>query len=244
LLALVLALVWSPIRRPSEAGQRGSSGRGKLQRAVIALALCACAWTLLPQGARERLGSVTNLSSDYNTDLSYRGGRGNIWRRDVLAALQRPIGYGADTAGAVDGFFGGQYRAPHNSLLQVFVELGALGALLWIRLFLLGWRCLTPLPSQEPPATGPPVEEWREQMVLAHAMRLSLLTLFVAGFFLTQAYSLVLMEFLAVCAAATAVFGTYDRKLLARNPARRTAVAGDVSRLTRHPPRRPSRRAP
>jgi O-Antigen ligase len=243
LLALVLALVWSPIRRPPEAGRRGGSGRGRLQRAVVALALCTLAWTLLPQGARERLGSVTNLSSDYNADLNYRGGRANIWRRDALAGLQRPIGYGVATSPAVDGFNGGQYRAPHNSLVQIFVELGAVGVLLWIRLFLLGWRCLTPSAGADRPATGPPEEEWGEQMVLAHAMRLSLFTLFVSGFFLSQGYSLVLWQLLAVCAAATVVFGTYDRKLFARNPARRTMVATSTSRMTRQAPRPPSRSA-
>jgi O-Antigen ligase len=244
LLALVLALIWSPIRRPHEVGRRGGSSRGRLQRALVAVVLCVISWTLLPHGARERLASVTNLSSDYNANMNYRGGRANIWRRDVVAALERPIGYGVATSATVDGINGGQYRAPHSSLVQIFVELGVLGLLLWVRLFLLGWRCLIPSAGSDHPATGPPDEEWREQVVLAHAMRLSLFTLFVAGLFLSQAYALVLWQLLAACAAATVIFGTYDRRLFARNPARRAVAGTTTSRLPRQSPPRASRSTP
>jgi len=185
---------------------------GVLRRALAALAVATAVWTLLPHDARERLGSVVSLGSDYNADLSNRSSRAAIWKRNIVAGLERPIGYGIDTFPAVDGLNGGRYKAAHNSVIQVFVELGVIGVALWLRVWLLSWRCVSP-PAEPPAPTGPPRDEWRKQVVLAHAVRLALLTLFIAGFFLSADFSAVLWQLFAACAAMTAIFGTYGKGL-------------------------------
>jgi len=152
LIAVALALVWRPLRSPEPVENLRRSRSGILRRALVALALAAVVWTLLPPSARERLGSVTSLSSDYNTDLKIKGSRAAIWKRSTIAALKRPIGYGIDTFASVDGANGGQYRAAHNSAVEVLVELGVLGLILWLRLFWLSWRGITP--PAKPPAGG------------------------------------------------------------------------------------------
>ena len=55
---------------------------------------------------------------------------------------RRPVGYGVDTFQMVDMRMGGKFRAPHNSYLEVLVELGFLGLLLFIRMYVLSWRAL------------------------------------------------------------------------------------------------------
>jgi len=202
-----------------------------LARALVALALAAVVWTLLPSSARERLGSVVSLSSDYNTDLKIKGSRAAIWKRSTLAALKRPIGYGIDTFSAVDGANGGQYRAAHNSAVEVLVELGVLGLVLWLRLFWLGWRGITP-PAMAPPESGPRRNNWREQVVMAHAVRLSLFGLFIAGFFLSQDFSTVLWQLFAVCAAMTVIFGTYAKPVKQGMPVPHKAHVSRVSSST------------
>src|SRR6185503_1981035 len=72
------------------------------------------------------MATMLNLGSDYNTDLSNKEGRFSVWERNAGAAIQRPFGYGLNTFSYVDNMYGGTYKAPHNSLLQVWVELGSL----------------------------------------------------------------------------------------------------------------------
>jgi O-antigen ligase len=237
LLGVGLALVWRPLRLPEPVENLRRSRLGLWRRALAAVALATVVWALLPPAARERLGSVTSLSSDYSADLSIRGSRAAIWKRNTIAALKRPIGYGIDTFSAVDGYYGGQYRAAHNSVIEVLVELGVIGLLLWLRLFLLSWRRITP-PAKPPAESGPPRDNWREQVVMAHAVRLALLGLFIAGFFLSQDFSIVLWQLFAVCAAMTVIFGTHA-KGLKRETSMRPGV--QVSRVSPNAPARSRR---
>jgi O-antigen ligase len=221
LAAIVIALVLKPLRRPAAAARPRFLG-GVLPRALLAALLSVTAWTQLPADAQHRLGLLFSLKDDYNTNLSEEGGRSAIWKRNVIAGLKRPIGYGVETFEFVDYKSGGRYKAAHNSVIEVFVELGVLGLVLWLRLWFLSWRSLAPPASavdeSESAAAG---QRRREQVVMAQALRLSLIALFIAGFFLSQAYSLILWQLFAVCAAIGVLFGTHAKAVAARPNLRR-----------------------
>jgi hypothetical protein len=207
LAAIMALLVWNPLRLPAvNAGARARSGL--VPRALLAVLLSLTVWTQLPADAQHRLGLLFSLQNDYNTNLSEQSGRYSIWLRNVVAGLERPIGYGVASFEFVDGSTGGRYKAPHNSVIEVFVELGFLGLVLWLRLWLLSWRSLAP-----PLAVSATVEsaaaqrQRREQSVFMHALRISLVALFIGGFFLSQAYSLIFWQLCAVCAASGVLHG-------------------------------------
>ena len=75
-------------------------------------------------------------------DTTNSDSRSAIWERGITAAVRRPVGYGVDTFQMVDVRMGGKFRAPHNTYLEVLVELGFLGLLLFIRMYVLSWRAL------------------------------------------------------------------------------------------------------
>jgi O-antigen ligase len=86
------------------------------------------------------------------------------------------------------------YKAPHNSVIQVLVELGFLGAFLFLRVYLLAWRGLAF------PRAGD-----ADHSVFCRAIQASLAGNFVAGLFLSQAYSSLLWTLLAIAAIAGAL---------------------------------------
>jgi len=209
LVTVVLMLVWQPLGvRAAEARPRARAGL--LARALVAVLLSVVTWTQLPSSAQHRLGLLFSLEQDYNMNLSEKSGRSAIWSRNVVAGLERPIGYGVDTFEFVDGKISGRYMAPHNSVIQTFVELGVIGLVLWLRLWILSWRSLAQ--PNAPTTSSPAVLQQRsEQEVMSYALRISLVALFVAGFFLSQAFSLILWQIFAVCAATGALSGTQTK---------------------------------
>jgi O-antigen ligase len=221
LAAIVVLLVIKPLRNPSAAVGSRLLG-GLLPRALLAVILSLAAWTQLPVDAQHRLGLLFSLKDDYNTNLSEEGGRSAIWKRNVIAGLKRPIGYGVATFEFVDFKSGGRYKAAHNSVIQIFVELGVVGLVLWLRLWFLSWRSLAPPAAASAAAESAATQQrWREQVVMAQALRLSLTALFIAGFFLSQAYSLILWQIFAVCAAIGVSFGTHAKRAVAAPRSRR-----------------------
>jgi hypothetical protein len=223
LAAIVVLLVLKPLRNPSTVVRSRFRG-GVLPRALLAAILGFAAWTHLPADAQHRLGLLLSLKDDYNTNLSEEGGRSAIWKRNVIAGLKRPIGYGVETFEFVDGKSGGRYKAAHNSAIEVFVELGVVGLALWLRLWFLSWRSLAPPSAISAAESAAAQQRRREQVVMAHALRLSLTALFIAGFFLSQAYSLILWQLFAVCAAIGVLFGTHAKRATAGPRLRRRAT--------------------
>ncbi len=205
LVSVVLMLVWKPLQfRKPDARARA----GLWARMLVAVLLSVVAWTQLPASAQHRLGLLITLQQDYNTNLSEKSGRSAIWTRNLIAGVERPIGYGADTFAYVDGTLSGRYMAPHNSVIETFVELGLIGLVLWLRLWILSWRSLTPPPAAAAEDTGTARHHWREKVIFAHGIQISLVALFISGFFLSQAYALILWQIFAVCAATGVLFRT------------------------------------
>jgi O-antigen ligase len=206
LLAVLACLVLLPIKRP----QIRTSGRKARQRVVPALLASVClgfvVWPYLPAETRERLASILQLGSDYNSDLSNINSRGSIWDRSFNAALQRPVGYGVNSFAMVDLKTGGRFRAPHNSYLEVLTELGFLGLFLLVRMYVLSWRALhrARLTLLAATANG----ERDAQLVFARMLQTALVGNAVAGFFLSMAYATLLWTLFALVMAIVSLVAT------------------------------------
>jgi O-antigen ligase len=179
--AVALCLLTMSSTRPRR--KDGKTHRVRIATALIALAAAGVvSWPLLPTVTRERLVTFTDLGNDYNLQSGHDA-RPDIWARSLKALMHRPIGFGMGAFGVVDMSTGGQFRAAHNSEVQIGVELGFLGLFLYLRMQWLSWVTL-----------GRFVELGRageavERGIMAANLRVSLIGNLVAGFFLSQAYS-------------------------------------------------------
>jgi O-antigen ligase len=200
----VCLLLWEfPTRRQANAAPHKK--RSLVIHISIFIVLAAASWSFLPEDARQRFSSLTSLSSDYNVDMTNDTGRLALWKRGFIAAMKRPIGYGIGNFEAADGQEGGRYKAAHNSFLLILVELGVLGLILYIRMYVRAWRSLGSLAKWAGSDGDEPVDSYQLR-TMAHAMKLLFIGTIVAGFFLSQTFANVLwLSFAAVAAmAATA----------------------------------------
>jgi O-antigen ligase len=203
LVAMLAVMVLIPLRRP-----QGGKSRNRIVLPVMGL-VCASmlVWAYLPAQTRERLSSVLQLGSDYNMDTTDKDSRSAIWTRGFTAALQRPVGYGVNTFQMVDVRMGGIFKAPHNSILEVLVELGFLGLLLFIRMYLLSWRALQRV--RQSLLALAPSEEHDQMLVFGRMLQVALVGNAVSGFFLSMSYSVILwVLFAAVIACVSLVAAT------------------------------------
>jgi O-antigen ligase len=203
LLAVGTFLAWKPFPRFPVQDPGRPASRRLVRNAVIVLALAATAWSFLPDDARQRFESLFYLSTDYNVDATNETGRLALWKRGIVAAAKKPIGYGAGNFSAVDGAYGGRYKAAHNSFLLVLVELGVMGLVLFIRMYYLAWRTLNQPPAANSAAGG--ADPTLEMRILGHAIKGALIGTLVAGFFLSQTYASVLWLIFGAVAAISAL---------------------------------------
>jgi O-antigen ligase len=200
LLAVLLAVSVFPLALTN----KGELKRRNVAAVVFALAFVALAGKVmfgyLPETTQLRLLTLVHPDEDYNTSTTLNASRRVIWLRDLRLALERPIGYGMNTATAVDGIYGhGQYRTAHNSVIQAFVELGAFGLYLYLASYFVAWRELGRISGAR--QRDGPTGAGAKAALYARALRLALLGNFTAGFFLSQAYSASLWMILALCCA-------------------------------------------
>jgi O-antigen ligase len=203
LVGMLAVMVLVPLRRP-----QGGKSRNRIVLPVVGL-VCASmlAWSFLPGETRGRLSSVLQLENDYNMDTTNMDSRSAIWKRGFTAALQRPVGYGVSTFQMVDVHMGGKFRAPHNSYLEVLVELGFLGLLLFIRMYVLCWRGLQRV--RQSLLALAPSEEHDQMLIFARMLQVALVGNTVSGFFLSMSYSVLLwVLFAAAIACVSLVNGT------------------------------------
>lgn len=162
------------------------------------------AFNFLPQEVKSRIQTMGQLESDYNLEADNLSGRTSIWRRGTEAALERPIGYGGNTFLLVDLMHGGKYMAPHNSFLQIAVELGLLGLALLLRLYFLSWRTMLKLRKTVLNGVINFVDQdSKTSVALSVGLRAAIVANMVAGFFLSQAYSGLLWCLFAIFAAVS-----------------------------------------
>jgi hypothetical protein len=201
-IAMLAVIVLTPLRR----SQDGKS-RNRIVLPVVGL-VCASmlVWSYLPAETRDRLSSVLQLGSDYNMDAANKTGRSGIWERNLQAALRRPVGYGVDAFPMVDMRTGGKFKAAHNSYLEVLVELGFLGLLLFMRMYVLSWRALQKVRHNL--LAGAVSEEQDQVLVFARMLQVALVGNAVSGFFLSMAYNTLLWVLFAVVIACVSLVAT------------------------------------
>jgi putative inorganic carbon (hco3(-)) transporter len=201
LLAVLALLVTWPIKPPDLRPQAVRKRRRVIPALLGVLCLSLIVWPYLPAETRHRLATVITLEGDYNLDTTNQQGRTSIWERNFTAALHRPIGYGARSFEIVDMRTGGRYMAPHNSYLQALVELGFIGAFLFIRVYALSWSVLQR--GRRVLLVTAAEGERDEVLVFARLLQISLIGNAVAGFFLSMAYSTVLWVLVTLALAFT-----------------------------------------
>jgi O-antigen ligase len=179
---------------------------GVIARVVLLALIGVVVWHSLPDTARARLWSVTELRSDYNANISEgalsdpNAGRLAIWTRNFPLILQRPWGFGAGSFEAVDGLFaGGRYRAPHNSLLQALIELGIPGFILFISTIVSSLRYIRVPQNRDPDKAIIAAQD--EPRAFARGLTIGWLGLCLSGFFLSELYSNMLWTFVTLSCA-------------------------------------------
>jgi O-antigen ligase len=213
--------------------------RGRLQfqtsrskiitRAVVLILIALVGWGSLPASTRARLGTVTELGSDYNTTVMEgpQSGRLAIWSRNLPMALERPWGWGAGAFGTVDGrFAGGRYRAPHNTFLQALIELGVLGLALFVAIIVSSLRYLRAPADRGSDKQGEAPDEPR---AFARALGTGLIGLCVSGFFLSELYASVIWTFVALICAVGMVRRSSSGARTTQTPLSRIASRSSIS---------------
>lgn len=213
-------------------GRGFSVGRVLVGWILMAL-LAVGTWAVLPGDARLRYETLLDPSSDYNV-TAHREGRVSVWKRGLASLSARPWGVGIGAYPMAEMAQSGYWRTAHNSVLELSVELGVLGGALFIAMLARAWRVLgtvmragsDPEPRAGPAATragapperAPPVvpEQWQ---IHAQHLRATLIGIVGAGFFLSQAYALIVYAVIAVIAALEARYAPRTR------PARIGAMA-------------------
>jgi putative inorganic carbon (HCO3(-)) transporter len=202
LLTIVALMTVVPMKvATSKGGKQSARGFGaKLGVLILVVGLGLATWSHLPPSAQQRFATLLNLGSDYNLDPNDRNGRGEIWRRGLTAASQRPLGYGPQSYMMVDVSLGGKFNGAHNSYLQALVELGVLGLLLFVRMYYLSFRGLQR--ARAASISGEVITpEKAEQALFARALQFALAGNMVCVFFLTEIYMQLLWVTFGVCMA-------------------------------------------
>ena len=206
LLTVVLLLTFMPMKvAMSKGGKETARSLGtKLGILVVFAGLGLATWSHLPPSAQQRFGTLLNLGSDYNLDPNDRNGRGELWRRGLQAAVQRPVGYGPQSYMMVDVSLGGKFNVAHNSYLQALVELGVVGLFLYLRMYFLSFRGLQRARSALV-SSGEFTPEKAEQALFTRALQFAFAGNMVCVFFLTEIYMQLLWVTFGVCMALLTV---------------------------------------
>jgi len=226
-LAVVVACVsMFPLGADKSGRLRSFNPGGALLRILPMLAVGMLVWAHLPAETTERIATLEDLKGDYNLSSTTEASRTLIWRRDVGFALRRPIGYGMGSSERVDGVLGnGQWKAAHNSLVQVLVELGILGLIVYLTAYYRAWRGLAAVQAMHRRSATP---EGARLALYARALSIALAGNFAAGFFLSQAYSALLWMLIAVCAALVRI-GAPAYGVIADARILRAAPGGEIA---------------
>jgi len=199
-------LSWKGLGMVDAQGRYEVKSRGRWHRLAALAVLGMLALIAMPDGAKQRLGTIFDLSNDYNiTAADNDNGRLSIWKRGLSVLAQRPWGVGANAYPIADYMAGGRYITAHNSTLQAYVELGVVGGTLFIAIIVSTWRMAGR--ARRRILTMTPTPERTQLLGLFTAIRAALIVVIVSGSFLSQAYGLVLYVLVALAICAERLLG-------------------------------------
>lgn len=152
-----------------------------------------------------RMRTLLQPSMDYNWVGREEDGRMEIWKRGIGYMLDRPIlGVGVGVFDVADGLLAPQARrqqyglgwrwaAAHNSFVQIGAEAGVFGLFLFLAVLWFAFRTTAGVAfgTRSPPPTP-------AQRALGQAMTAVLIAYCINGFFLSQAYGVLLYSTLAL----------------------------------------------
>jgi len=172
----------------------------RMSKVMIALAVLLVFGVLADDAYWDRIKTIWAPQSEYDRTA---GARTPVWQTGLTIMATQPWGVGINGFGIAEGLSHGGtgiWWAPHNSFLQIGVELGVGGLIVFLLVIVraLGDLRHIQTKAKETPAPNPLAP-------LGTALEASLLGFVVAGFFLSQAYSALLYVVLALSAASTRV---------------------------------------
>jgi O-antigen ligase len=155
------------------------------------------------EGFWSQMQTLLNPTEDYNFSGQSASGRMEIWKRGVDYMVQRPTGWGIYNFSSAEGRSelnrlrtaerkGWINESPHNSFVQVGVELGVAGLVVFVWLLAATIRALGRIPRAGP--DGRP----RAEAALGQALIGSFIAYGIIGFFLTQGYATMLYGLLGL----------------------------------------------
>lgn len=157
---------------------------------------------LTPQGYWERMSTIVEPGDDYN--ITSPAGRIEVWKRGLQFVIENPItGVGIGNFTTAEGLshkdVGGKWSTAHNSFIQIGGELGVGGLILFILLFYYLFKSLRRIISKDP-----------KIKTLKDSLEVSLIGYVIGGFFLSQAYSMVLYLIIGMTVALNYVVKRSD----------------------------------
>jgi O-antigen ligase len=207
----------------------------------------------------ERIATIWDPKTEYDRTA---GGRTDLWKTGLTFMATRPWGVGIDGFVIAEGLSHGRgkWSAPHNSFLQVGVELGVAGLALFVLLLKHTMKALRRMQTglhralkrrvalrfthaashdlararsgpSPPPATDGRLHTRQDLAPLATALEISLWAFLVGGFFLSQAYDGLLYTVLALSLACVRL----DNEVIAaeKQPVLRMHPLDRISQLAR-----------
>lgn len=171
--------------------------RARFKYFMVAVVAVVCFLYFAPQESKERFSTMINPQTEYDQNL---GDRTQTWKPGLKLFLKNPVvGVGFGNYVVADGSMkeAGAWRTAHNSLLQIAVELGAVGLVVFVMLsagtFLKFHRLRLALESGYSD---------HELLWIVRGVELSLLVYMVTAFFLSQAYSSLFYYIISLSIAA------------------------------------------
>ncbi len=177
-------------------------GRIPLMWKVVSVLLLVAALRFAPSTFWERLATLKDPDADYNTFAET--GRLAIWKRGLGYFASRPMtGVGLGQFGAAEGAWslhtygpdvGFKWSATHSIWIQVLAEIGILGIIGFVGIYLPTVRQIWAARRRRR-SRGPPPE----LQAFGEALGIALVGFFVSGTFLAMAYSPPAMLLAGMC---------------------------------------------
>ena len=184
----------------------GLSGgfKGILKVAVFAFFGLTLLLILFPTERFERFSTIFDLKEDYNVTAKH--GRIDVWKNGFKIFQDNWIvGTGVATFATAEGQVneGGKWSSAHNSFLQIAVELGLPGFLVFVGMLFSAYRWAKPRDEAD----------W-----FSKGIRLALICFCVGGMFLSWGYHWVLYFILSIAMIRERVLALEDLTLQGQTP--------------------------
>jgi len=175
-------------------------GITKSHKVVFTVAMIILFMSISSKIDMDRYFTLTDVGSDYNVTDEF--GRFQIWKRGFDLLLSNPLtGVGADCSAMAIGYarealgITAKWQELHNSYIQVAVETGLIGFILFMALIMQSFKTFSRLKNIK--ATTPEAIEFK---TISGLMLVAFIGQLVTAFFITQAYSLFFTTFFAFSA--------------------------------------------